>query len=98
MTIPVAHCLCGISRTVRSAGHETKTAFVATGHKLSWKQKGIFLSRMQIHFMEGWKWVGSLYNSCHFLLAMTYIFRRSFPFKTRPKFQLKQGAPVKGSR
>ena len=37
---------------------------------------------MQIHFMEGWKWVGSLYNSGHFLLAMTYIFQRSFPLKT----------------
>ena len=38
----VAHYLCWISRTVRSAGHETKIAW-PTGHKLSWKQKGIFL-------------------------------------------------------
>ena len=57
-----------------------------------------FFSRMQIHFMEGWKWVGSLYNSGHFLLAMTLFFEGLFPQSSRPKFQPKQGAPLKGSR
>lgn len=33
-------------------------------------RKGFFFSRMQIHCMEGWKWVGSLYNSGHFLLNL----------------------------